>query len=178
MWVYFHPSPKWVYSETYYGKISEVQEKKPLPVFLPTTLEIPAVHLKTKVEPVGIEESGRMGVPKLFDRVGILSPWTKPGEKGNAVIAGHVDHYTGPAVFYPLKKLKSGDEVIVSDSSGKKLTYVVKKVEAYKTEEAPLETIFGKADQPKLNLITCTGRFDKKRQEHAKRLVVFTELAS
>lgn len=154
-------------------------EKKPaLPVnaFIPNRLEIPAIKVKTKVAVVGVLENGQMGVPKQFDRVGILSPWTKPGEKGNAVIAGHVDHYTGPAVFFNLKKLKVNDKVIVSNNQGKSLQFIVKSVESFKTDEAPLKRIFGKSDKVGLNLITCTGKFNRKKREHPSRLVVFTEL--
>lgn len=144
--------------------------------FIPVRLRIPSIGLDTIVEPVGILENGHMGVPKKFDRVGILSPWTKPGEPGNAVIAGHLDHYTGPAIFYHLRKLKKNDKVTISDQKGNQLTYTVKSVESYKTEEAPLERIFGEAETSNLNLITCTGKFDKKKREHNRRLVVFTEL--
>ena len=40
-----------------------------------------------------------MGVPKGFDTVGWFGEGTKPGAPGNAVMAGHVDSKTGPAVF-------------------------------------------------------------------------------
>lgn len=105
-------------------------------------------------------------------------PWTKPGENGNAVIAGHFDHYTGPAIFYHLRKLKSGDKVFLYDDKGTKLVFIVKTVESFKVKEAPLERIFGASPKAHLNLITCAGKFNKKTQEHAQRLVVFTEISS
>jgi LPXTG-site transpeptidase (sortase) family protein len=143
---------------------------------IPTRLQIPAIHLDTQVEPVGILSNGQMGVPTSFSTVGVLNPWTMPGEEGNAVIAGHFDHYTGPAIFYNLRKLKPGDKVMVSDKTGAKLTFIVKEVQAFKTQDAPLERIFGNSQKVQLNLITCAGKFNKKTRHHAKRLVVFTEL--
>ncbi|MFM1653121.1 sortase domain-bontaining protein [Brevibacillus sp. B_LB10_24] len=143
----------------------------------PARLEIPAIKLNAPVEPVGVLENGQMGVPKAFDRVGILMPWTKPGENGSAVIAGHLDHYTGPAVFYGLKKLKPEDKVIVSDKNGRKLNFVVKSVEFFPAAKAPRQRVFGESDTPRLNLITCAGKFNKKTQQHSQRLVVFTQLA-
>ncbi|MGO0061823.1 class F sortase [Brevibacillus fluminis] len=148
----------------------------PQPI-MPDLLEIPSIKLKARVEPVGVTPKGNMGVPKEFDKVGILAPWTKPGEKGNAVISGHFDHYTGPAIFYRLRDLKPGAKVIVSNGKGKRINFVVKEVVSYPTADAPLKKIFGQATKPHLNLITCSGRFNKKTQEHARRLVVFTELA-
>ncbi|KMZ41144.1 MULTISPECIES: class F sortase [Bacillales] len=149
----------------------------PLPDgIMPTLLHIPKLNLQARVEPVGVLPNGQMDVPKAFDRVGILSPWTKPGMKGNAVIAGHFDHYTGPAVFYHLKKLKPGDKIIVREAKGKTLTFQVRRVESFQTAEAPIDQIFGNAEHSHLNLITCSGKFNKKTQEHARRLVVFSEL--
>ncbi len=49
--------------------------------------------------------------------------------------------------------------------------------EAYKVSEAPLAKIFGGTTKAQLNLITCNGTWDKKKQDYDKRLVVFTELA-
>lgn len=143
---------------------------------VPTRLLIPAIALDAEVETVQVLSNGQMGVPGDPERVGILMPWTKAGEPGNAVISGHVDHLTGPAVFYDLKKLSPGDRVIVANRAGTELTFLVTSVETFKTEEAPLQRIFGATDSKHLNLITCTGRFNRKTQEHERRLVVFTEL--
>ncbi|ERI08708.1 sortase family protein [Aneurinibacillus aneurinilyticus ATCC 12856] len=147
-------------------------------IIIPTRLEVPSIKLIAPVEPVGILANGQMGVPASFEKAGILMPWTKPGENGNAVIAGHFDHYTGPAIFYHLRKLKSGDKVFLYDDKGTKLVFIVKTVESFKVKEAPLERIFGASPKAHLNLITCAGKFNKKTQEHAQRLVVFTEISS
>ncbi len=158
-----------------------IPEKKQLPPPLvngitPKKLQIPAIHLSTLIEPVGVLQNGQMDVPKAFDRVGILAPWTKPGMKGSAVIAGHFDHYTGPAVFYNLRKLQPGDHIQVSDEAGKVLTFQVNRVESFPASEAPIDQIFEQKEGAHLNLITCSGKFNKKKQEHARRLVVFSEL--
>ncbi len=157
------------------ANVSAAGEQKGI---MPARLVIPAIQLDTAVEPVGVLKNGQMGVPKAFDRVGILSPWTMPGEKGNAVIAGHLDHYTGPAVFYHLRKLKPNDKVLVLDRTGHTLTFQVEKVVAFRTREAPLQDIFGASDKARLNLITCTGKFNKRTQEHSMRLVVFCTLVN
>ncbi|MFT9847668.1 class F sortase [Aneurinibacillus sp. REN35] len=144
---------------------------------VPTRLEIPSIGLVAPIEPVGILANGQMGVPASFNKAGILMPWTKPGEKGNAVIAGHFDHYTGPAIFYHLRKLQPKDKIFLYDNKGTTLVFSVKSVESFKVKEAPLEKIFGASAKANLNLITCAGKFNKKKQEHARRLVVFAELS-
>ncbi|USG65286.1 sortase [Brevibacillus ruminantium] len=158
----------------------QVAEAKPQQVvkgFQAAKIRIPAIRLQTAIEKVGVLANGQMGVPKSFDKVGILAPWTNPGELGSAVIAGHFDHYTGPAVFYRLRDLKAGDEIIVSDPKGSSLTFQVTRVESFKTSEAPVEEIFSQSKGAHLNLITCSGKYNRKTGEHEKRLVVFSKLA-
>jgi sortase (surface protein transpeptidase) len=67
-----------------------------------------------------------MGVPKNVDEVGWFEPGYKAGAKGHAVLAGHVDSLTGPAIFYNLQKVKPGDKVTLTDSEGRKMVFEVK----------------------------------------------------
>ncbi|MCD5324509.1 MULTISPECIES: class F sortase [Pontibacillus] len=143
---------------------------------VPTHLSIPAIDVDTKIEKVGVLDNGEMGVPDSTKTVGWFEPGTRPGNTGNAVIAGHVDSYKGPAVFFYLKNLEKGDEVTVTDQNGEKKTYVVKALESYPYDNAPIEEIFGTTDKKRLNLITCTGTFDQETRNHLERLVVYTEL--
>ncbi|MDG2703123.1 class F sortase, partial [Vibrio parahaemolyticus] len=122
-------------------------------------------------------KDGSMGVPQNTDHTAWFEDGPKPGDKGNAVINGHVDNKWGPAVFYRLKELKKGDKVIVTSSSGEKRTFEVLKVKSYPREEKP-NAFFGYAFTRNLNFITCTGTFDHAAGTHEKRLVVFTQLIS
>jgi len=142
----------------------------------PTRLWIPSVGIKAPVEPVGLLENGQMEAPVSSKVAGVLVDGILPGQKGNAIMAGHVDNYTGPAVFYPLKKLKPGEPVVLSDNEGKYLVFKVVAVESYPTAEAPIEKIFGDTEMEQLNLITCTGKYNRAKGEHEKRLVVYTRL--
>ncbi|MFD1021009.1 class F sortase [Thalassobacillus hwangdonensis] len=143
---------------------------------VPTRIEIPSIDVDAEIENVGILENGEMGVPEDDSKVGWFEPGTKPGNEGNSVLAGHVDNYKGPAVFFYLKDLKKGDEITVTDKDGEKKTYVVQKLESYPMDNSPIEKIFGKTDKKRLNLITCTGDFIRDEGGHQDRLVVYTEL--
>ncbi|MFD1356979.1 class F sortase [Fictibacillus halophilus] len=143
---------------------------------VPASIEIPALNVNTEIEKVGRMGNGQMGVPKGFDTVGWFGEGAKPGSPGNAVMAGHVDSKTGPAVFYKLEDLDKGDEVIVKDNDGKPLTFVVTGKEKYDRKNAPVDKIFDYSYGSKLNLITCTGNFNRDEGTHEERLVVYTEL--
>ncbi|SDN19027.1 class F sortase [Alkalicoccus daliensis] len=151
--------------------------KTPAPErFPPESLQIPGIDVDGPVEEVGILENGQMGVPDSAEGIGWFAPGVKPGEQGNAVLAGHVDSRSGPAVFYDLKEMSAGDEVQVTDNEGNELTFEVTRVVSYDRKEAPLEEIFGRSEKRNLNLITCTGTFNQEEGTHDERLVVYTEL--
>ncbi|GIP23545.1 class F sortase [Paenibacillus sp. J22TS3] len=143
---------------------------------VPYEISIPSVKLQARIEPVSFLKNGQMGVPHNTDRVGFLKG-VLPGNVGNAVMDGHVDTYTGPAVFFPLKRLKQGDFVYIKNNRGCKIRFIVKSVNYYATSEAPTEAIFGPSLKRQLNLITCAGRYSRSRREHEGRLVVYTELS-
>jgi LPXTG-site transpeptidase (sortase) family protein len=156
------------------SKIEIIKDKRA--GIVPTTIEIPAIKVKTAIEHVGTLKDGRMDVPKDPDNVGWYQPGTLPGAPGSAVIAGHVDDLTSPAVFYDLHKLKSGDKIIVKDQNGETLTFVVYDQKTFPRLDAPIEDIFGFSYASNLNLITCSGEFDPETTERAERTVIYSRL--
>ena len=143
---------------------------------VPTRLKIPAINVDAPIDPAGLTEDGDMDVPNDIVSTGWFERGYMPGEPGNSVIAGHVDGKNGPAVFYDIGKLKNGDEVLVTGEDGSELVFVVNKVEIYPFEESPLREIFGFSNGSRLNLITCTGEYNKKGSYYEDRLVVYTTL--
>lgn len=135
------------------------------------------IGVDAQVESVGLAADGAMDVPKNYDNVAWYNLGAKPGALGNAVIDGHVDSKTGPAVFWDLRKLRPGDEVLVLGSDGVERRFVVTALQVYKRDAAPLERIFGAAPGVHLNLITCDGVFDRTRKEYDSNLIVYTDFA-
>jgi sortase A len=146
-------------------------------IALPQTLRIPKINVTANVEEVGLDAQGRMDVPKDADNVGWYKLGYKPGQKGNAVLAGHYDKETGdPAVFWDISKLEPGDKIIVADVQGKEYTFELKKMVKYPYNDFPIKEVFGDADKPMLNLITCQGTWDSTSNNYSHRIVVFAEL--
>jgi sortase (surface protein transpeptidase) len=148
----------------------------PLPA-RPVTLSIPAIGVGTTVEAVGLDSTGNMDVPSGPVTVAWYAYGARPGEAGNAVLAGHVDFQGyGPAVFYRLGQLGPGDIIWVGDEAGPRRRFKVYEVATYRTQDAPLDRIFGVTDEANLNLITCTGAFNSGTGEYDRRLVVYAQL--
>lgn len=142
----------------------------------PSSIAIPALDINASIEEVGLTEDREMDVPEDGDIVGWFHQGAKPGAQGNAVLAGHVDDLSGPAIFYDLHKLEAGDEIIIESADEETLTFEVTEMEVYPYDDAPVSELFGPSSSKNLNLITCTGEFDDEVGTHNERLVVFTEL--
>ncbi|WP_409251766.1 class F sortase [Bacillus sp. SCS-153A] len=143
---------------------------------IPEKITIPSIGMEAEIAGVGILENGEMEVPDNINEAGWFQPGVKPGAQGNAVLAGHLDGKGKPGAFYHIKKLQKGDKVEISGKSGEVLTFEVLGVESYYTDEAPLERIFGYHSDSRLNLITCSGDFNREEHEYEERLVVYTQL--
>lgn len=142
----------------------------------PKRLKIPVINVNAVIQEVGVNSLGEMDVPSNTIDVGWFSPGPKPGERGSAVIAGHVNGKNGEAgVFEKLSLLKEGDKVYVEDINGKSIVFIVKKSHTYQPGYA--DEVFSSNDFPHLNLITCDGIWDENKKSFSKRLVVFTDIA-
>jgi|GraSoiStandDraft_27_1057306.scaffolds.fasta_scaffold44886_3 hypothetical protein len=150
----------------------------------PTRLIIPAIGINAAVEEVGIltngDFAGDMETPtrSRWTNVGWYAAGPRPGERGSAVIDGHLDDDHGfPAVFWDLRKLHAGDEVRVVMSNRKEFTFRVTRIAYYTPQAAPLQDIFGNSGGIYLNLITCAGDWIQSQHQTRLRLVVYTTLA-
>jgi len=145
----------------------------------PWRLEIPALKIDAAIQKTGKTHEGDMAVASNNSDVAWYERGVKPGQTGNAALAGHLNGGPGvPAVFGRLNQLKPGDFIYVKDRAKRtEQRFEVTSLRTYEVNEAPLTKIFGSAQNAKLNLITCAGSWDKARREYNQRLVVFSELA-
>ncbi len=141
----------------------------------PARLIIPKIDIDTVVEHVGNTESGAMDVPEDPWQVAWYALGYVPGTQGNAVIAGHYDTKTTKAIFFNLKKLIKGDEIIISDEKNQKLRFIVKNIQTYPDKDFPISMVFGSSQNRILNLITCSGSFDTNIKRYSDRIVVSAE---
>lgn len=146
---------------------------------LPSRLVIPKLDLDIEVESVGMDDQGRMDVPKGVTNVGWYKLGVKPGQTGNAVFDGHFDKPDGsPSVFYKLGSLKKGDLIEVIDQKDEKKQFKVTEVRVVDLDKFPLQEVFGETNKKMLNLITCGGEWNKAKKEYSERTIVFSEMVT
>jgi LPXTG-site transpeptidase (sortase) family protein len=134
------------------------------------------LNITAPVEFVGEDSEGKMDVPKEVNNVAWYQYGYIPGTPGNAVIAGHLDSTTGPAVFYRLATLKAGDDIFVTDDAGKQRHFKVTHTATHPSASFPIQEVFGPSAERQLNLITCEGTYDRASKNYSDRTVVYTTL--
>jgi hypothetical protein len=151
----------------------------PRPVAKPARLVIdtPGVRVDAPVEYLGLTPSRAMETPRGWWNVGWYELGPVPGQRGNAVIAGHLDSTTGPAAFWNLRYLRIGDLVSVVSTDGKVVRFRVSRMVVYYVDQMPMQEIFGPSSGSHLNLYTCEGYFDRGAGQYDRRLVVYTDAA-
>lgn len=137
---------------------------------------IPAAKVNAPLQTKGVNARNEMENPDGKDNVAWYNFTTRPGFGANAVFSGHVDWYTGEkGVFWSLRDLKEGDEVVVRLSDGMELKYRVVSNVVYQAETAPVAEIVGETDNEAVTLITCEGVFNRGSQNYSDRRVVRAE---
>ena len=164
----------------YIPEIAEVRSGNTKENRIPIRVKIPAIGIDGFIEPVGIRPNGDLATPTQnpWEDMGWYDMGPYPGQKGSAVIDGHLDRPGGyPAVFWRLGDMRAGDDVQVTNSGGKILHFRVTHIEYYAPDQAPLQDIFGNLGGKYLNLITCAGDWLPSQHQTTLRVVVYTTLA-
>lgn len=145
----------------------------PSPVTPPVHLQVPAIKVDTPLVPLGLQHDGTVAVPTNFAEAGWYDEGTLPGDPGPAVMLGHIDSYKGPAVFYRLRELHPGDEVVIGRVDGSTVRFAVDAVRQFPKDSFPTDLVYGDTAAPTLRLITCGGSFDRATRNYLDNVVVF-----
>ncbi|WKX69553.1 class F sortase [Streptomyces sp. XD-27] len=149
----------------------------PLPRSPATGISIPALALEAPVTRLGLDTEGRIATPSVDEPR--LAGWYEygpaPGEMGTAVVVGHRDTRTGPAVFLNLDDLRPGDVIDVLREDQRTAVFTVDAVRTIGKHAFPDDRVYGPRGRPELRLLTCGGTFDQRRG-YAANIVVFSHL--
>ncbi|WP_406276629.1 class F sortase [Streptomyces sp. NBC_00191] len=163
-----------------YGPVAPPVGELVLPRSAPKRLSIPQIGVNAPFTTLSIGKSGRLDAPPANDSnlAGWFAGGVSPGERGSAIVAGHVDTKTGPAVFVQLRLLKPGGKVAITREDGTVASFVVDSVESFSKARFPNERVYADTPNPQLRLITCGGSYDRKKKDYTDNVVVFAHLDS
>lgn len=143
------------------------------------SLSIPSIGVSSDLIGLGIMEDHTVEVPKLAHQAGWFELGTIPGQRGSAVILGHVDSTEGPAVFFRLRELVRGATVGVTLADGVVETFEVTSIETIRNDDFPAQRIYaGTPDRPTLAIVTCGGDYDGEKGGYQSNVIAYTEHVS
>ncbi|MBQ0830240.1 class F sortase [Streptomyces tagetis] len=159
------------------GRDTGTSASPALPPSPPDRVRIPAIGVDAPLTGLGLTHSGSLDVPppQKKNLAGWYEAGATPGERGTAIVAGHVDNAEGPAVFYRLGALDKGDAIEVVRRDGGVAVFTVDAVEVYAATDFPDEKVYGTAARPELRVITCGGGY-RKGTGYQGNVVVFAHL--
>ncbi|WP_367125559.1 class F sortase [Streptomyces phytohabitans] len=143
----------------------------------PTGIRVPSLGIAQGLSGLRVQQGGQLDVPEDPSSIGWWSDGPRPGDPGAAVVVGHVDSATGPAVFHGLSSLRPGNKIAIRRDDGTEVVFTVRALRQYEKDSLPGNRVFTTTGPPALRLITCGGTYDRERGEYSDNLVVYATLA-
>jgi sortase (surface protein transpeptidase) len=144
---------------------------------VPVRVEIPRIGVASSLDRLGRAPDRTVQEPSRWAVAGWYAPGTRPGDRGSAVILGHVDSKRGPAVFFRLRELRQGDTVTIRRADGSSVRFVVQRTEQYPKDRFPTDDVYYPTLTPALRLVTCGGEFDATVGRYRSNVIVFATMA-
>ena len=155
------------------GPIAAAPQQQSGQVSLPVALTIPSIGVQTSLVHLGLTAQGTLQVPPTTSVAGWYTGSPRPGAVGSAIIAGHIDSYAGPGIFFRLSSLRPGDRVYVRRADGTLAVFRVTVVRQFPKDSFPTSAVYGATPDPELRLITCGGTFDPQLGSYLSNTVVY-----
>ncbi len=145
---------------------------------VPVRVRIPAIGVDAPINPLQVDERGVLLPPEKNDAAGWWKDGPEPGERGPAVVAGHVDSDRGPAVFFQLSDLPTGAQVLIDRADRTTVMFTTYRLERHSKNAFPTRAVYGSTPNSELRLITCGGKFDDTDNRYLANVIVFARRTS
>jgi sortase (surface protein transpeptidase) len=142
----------------------------------PASLIIPSIGVKTRLIRLGVTSSGALQVPVSTAVAGWYTFSPRPGAIGSSIIAGHIDSYLGPGVFYRLRAMRAGERIYIRRTNGTVAVFRVTAKHTFLKSQFPTQDVYGPTPTAQLRLITCGGTFDVATGHYLSNIIVFATL--
>ena len=142
----------------------------------PVRLVISSIGVDAAVERRGLDANRNIATPVDYRDVAWYDLGPRPGESGDAILNGHVDWWTGDAVFTHLGRLHVGDAITIVRADGTNLAFKVSALRAVDAN-ARIGSLFTRSGPATITLITCAGVWNPATQTDTRRLLVTAQLA-
>ncbi|WP_308250890.1 class F sortase [Nonomuraea rhizosphaerae] len=155
----------------------------PAPPMLPSTPQriiIKRLGINAPITSLGLAKDGTIQVPAANNAnlVGWYRNMSTPGEAGPAVMLGHKDTRTSPAVFSRLNEIRYGDTIEVKRQDRTTAVFTVGGVEQASKKTFPTQRVYGSQANAQLHLITCGGTYNRTIGHYTDNIIVYATMTS
>ena len=144
----------------------------------PTTVTVPSIGATSSLMDLGQNSDGSLAVPPLTNpmQAGWYDKSPTPGSLGPAVILGHINGDGKAGIFYKLKDVKAGDQVMVARKDGQTAVFTISHIDTVPKAAFPADQVYGDTPDSELRLITCGGVFDPAARSYEANVIVYANL--
>ncbi len=139
----------------------------------PKTIRINKIGVEAYIQKSGIDQNQKVAVPTNVHLASWFKDSQKPGQKGLAIISGHVSGSSADGIFKHLDSLQKNDEFEIQLGNGEIKRYEIFSVKKVKESESA-QLVF--SQHPKItnqvNLVTCGGNYDHAVNQYEDRLII------
>jgi sortase (surface protein transpeptidase) len=144
----------------------------PRPSATPVRVAIPALGVDGPVLPAGVSSENELDVPPDARSLVWYRHGPAPGDRGSAVIAGHLNWRGVTGLFADLAGVPVGAEVRVVFDDGAQRVFRVTAVELVPKPAVSVNGVFARDGARVLRLVTCGGEFDDEVNSYRSNVVV------
>jgi sortase (surface protein transpeptidase) len=141
-------------------------------VAVPVRVRVPSKGINSTLQHLGLAADGTIQAPTTWQQAGWYDRGPRPGQQGPAVIVGHVDSRSGPAVFFRVRELRRGDVVYVDRADGTTARFRVIGKRQFPKDRFPADLVYSPTLKTSLLLMTCGGSFDRTTGHYRDNVVV------
>jgi hypothetical protein len=137
----------------------------------PAHLSVPVAEISARIEAVDHDAGPELPHVLSGADVAWFNGTSRPGDRGVAVLAGHVVWAGGPGVFATLGEAEPGSTFEVTSADGVVRTFTVVGKSVF--HKASLDaSLFAFTPERRVLLVTCSGAIDPQRGLRSENLVV------
>jgi hypothetical protein len=141
-------------------------------VAVPVRVRVPSKGINSTLQHLGLAADGTIQAPTKWQQAGWYDRGPRPGQQGPAVIVGHIDSRSGPAVFFRVRELRRGDGVYVDRADGTTARFRVTSKRLFPKDRFPADLVYSPTLKTSLLLMTCGGSFDRTTGHYRDNVLV------
>lgn len=153
-------------------------DASPMPAAEPVAITVDHIDACSSLVPVGVDARRRIEVPPVHtpEQAGWYRHGPTPGERGPAVVVGHVGGDGRRGVFADLADATAGDRITITRRDGTVAVFTVTGTVQVSKDWFPTRDVYGDTEGAELRMVTAGGALDPSGRSEEDNVIVYAAL--